>query len=501
MNVAKNPSLPPIRILHSNMFVNLLGTLIPAIFGLMAIPIMLAGMGVERFGVMLIIWMLIGYLKIFDLGIGRSLTQAVSSMNGAGDKKGQPRLIWTAISILCGMGIVGGLLVSFGASYIIHNFKIDLALQHEATRAFLYLGLGVPFVLLCSAFRGVLEAYQNFKYVNYVRIPLGVLTYLIPMVIISFSSDLKYMAISLVLLRLIAAVVYFLLVVKIIPEVIDVKAPSVLEGRNLARMGGWLTLSNLVTPGMVQLDRVLIGILISGAAVAYYGAPYELVTKFLILPGVISVVLFPAFASANKASSGKEAKLLAYGLWGNFIGNFVLLIVFFPIVETVIYWWLGSEVSVNSGAIARLLLVGVFLSGLSQIPFSYLQGIGRADLTAKFHVVELPIYVFLLWYGLSVYGVIGAALAYILRVILDLSLLTVFTAKLANDSRELMISSFYATVLGLCMFALVECLRVNAGIGVALTASIVMAAFVIKCLWYRATGQALPVISMPRSKS
>jgi len=61
----------------------------------------------------------------------------------------------------------------------------------------------------------------------------------------------------------------------------------------------------------------------------------------------------------------------------------------------------------------------VFINSISQIPFAFIQGIGRPDLTAKLHLCELPIYLIAVSWLIHVYGVKGAALAWLLRVIVD----------------------------------------------------------------------------------
>ena len=53
------------------------------------------------------------------------------------------------------------------------------------------------------------------------------------------------------------------------------------EGSRLLRFGGWMTVSNIVGPLMVTLDRFLIGALISVSAVAYYATPYEVVSQHI----------------------------------------------------------------------------------------------------------------------------------------------------------------------------------------------------------------------------
>ena len=54
-----------------------------------------------------------------------------------------------------------------------------------------------------------------------------------------------------------------------------------------------------------------------------------------------------------------------------------------------------------------------------QLAFAVVQGAGRPDLTAKFHLVELPIYLIALTVLVRHYGIEGAAIAWTLRVALD----------------------------------------------------------------------------------
>lgn len=57
--------------------------------------------------------------------------------------------------------------------------------------------------------------------------------------------------------------------------------------------------------------------------------------------------------------------------------------------------------------------------GLAQVAFALIQGAGRPDLTAKLHLIEFPFYLLLVWYMVSVYGINGAAIAWVVRVGVD----------------------------------------------------------------------------------
>jgi O-antigen/teichoic acid export membrane protein len=64
---------------------------------------------------------------------------------------------------------------------------------------------------------------------------------------------------------------------------------------------------------------------------------------------------------------------------------------------------------------------------LAYLPFTLLQARGRADVPAKAHLVELPLYLVLLWALVTRWGIEGAALAWALRCVADALVLFLLT--------------------------------------------------------------------------
>ena len=85
--------------------------------------------------------------------------------------------------------------------------------------------------------------------------------------------------------------------------------------------------------------------------------------------------------------------------------------------------WMGQDFAVVATPVAELLLIGGWINGLAFLPYALLQGQGRPDIVAKFHVAELIPFVFILWFLANEYGLIGAATAWVLRVAADGGLL------------------------------------------------------------------------------
>jgi O-antigen/teichoic acid export membrane protein len=180
-----------------------------------------------------------------------------------------------------------------------------------------------------------------------------------------------------------------------------------------------MTVSNVVSPLMVTFDRFLIGALVSVSAVAYYATPYEVVTKFWLLPGALLGVMFPAFSTSSVQDRNRMA--LLYGRSVKY-----LLLVLFPMVLLVVVLaqdglrlWLGAEFAQHSARVLQWLAVGVFINSIGQVPFALLQGVGKPDLTAKLHLIELPFYIVVLWWLTKSNGIEGAAMAWTARVAFD----------------------------------------------------------------------------------
>ena len=88
------------RRLSRNVLWNLVGTGSPLLVGIVAIPILLEGLGTEKFGLLTIAWMIVGYFSLFDLGLGRALTQIIAQRIGRREFGDIPILFWTALSLM-----------------------------------------------------------------------------------------------------------------------------------------------------------------------------------------------------------------------------------------------------------------------------------------------------------------------------------------------------------------------------------------------------------------
>ena len=408
------------RLLARNTVWNLIGNGAPLIVAVFSIPILIHGMGKDRFGVLTLAWALIGYASLFDIGLGRALTQLVAKKLGSGEDHDIPALVWTSLSLMLALGVAGAaVIITISTSLVHHALKVPEALQSEVVSSFRLLGFSVPAVILTAGLRGLLEAHQLFKLVNALRIPVGVFTFVGPLLVMPFSRSLVPVVGILVAGRLIGCLAHLLICFRVVPELRQRVAWHGPSAGPLLRFGGWMTVTNIVGPVMVTLDRFIIGALVSVTAVAYYATPYEVVSKLLLIPASVVVVMFPAFSTSFVKDQRKAASL--YGRSVKYI-----LLVLFPIVLLILALaqngltiWLGADFAQHSTRVVQWLGVGVLANGLALVPFSFVQGIGRPDLTAKLHLLELPIYLGMLFWLIRADGIEGAAIAWSVRTVFD----------------------------------------------------------------------------------
>ena len=163
------------------------------IVGILAIPILINGLGNERFGILTLAWAVTGYFSIFDLGIGRAMTKIIAERLGRGELKDIPSVVWTGILFMLIIGLIGTILLYAVSPYLVEDaLTIPIKLQGETIKAFFLLAFTIPIVITATSLRGILEAYQRFDLMNFVRIPLGVLTFVSPLIVLQFSKNMDY---------------------------------------------------------------------------------------------------------------------------------------------------------------------------------------------------------------------------------------------------------------------------------------------------------------------
>lgn len=387
------------------------------------VPHLIDQLGQERFGLLALTWGLIGYAGSLDLGIGRALTQMVASLRGAGNLTPIADAMATAGRITLISGIFGGILIAFaalmgGGVWI----KTESTPPSEIQNAMVLLAVALPAQAMSATYRGMNEAFLNFRGISLLRASLGVVNFAGPYFVSLFTTQLPWLVSTLVISRLLALVIFRRLAIGCLQyENISVRkagySPSI--ARSLFSFGGWITASSIVSPILLQADRFVIASTLSAAAVSVYVLPYEVVVQSLILVGAVSSVMFPGLGRLIQEKPEEWRRyfhtwlLRVIGMMAMTCATLAFLL---PVLLPL---WIKENLKPESITIGQVLCLGVFANSIGSMFYALLHAKGRADITAKLHLIELPLFIGTLLFLLNQFGIVGAAWAWVARMVFD----------------------------------------------------------------------------------
>lgn len=444
------------QLLTRNWGLNILGLVLPMCVALAAFPYLVRSLGPERFGILSLVWIILGNYVVFDIGLGRATIKFAAECLGRGDIERFPKVVWTSVWFQMMLGLVGSLLIAAAVPIVVdHLLKIPAALVQDTKMSFFILASSLPLLLMSAAVRGVLEAGQHFKEVNTVKAPLSASLFLLPALGAALGLGLPWIVLLLVVARLIALICWTVFCFKFYPVLRHYRLFNWTILPRLLSFGGWVTVTNVVAPLLTQIDRFFIGSLLPLSALGYYAAPYEAISRIWVIPGSLVTTLFPAFTSLEAVASKKRIQELCVRSLKSLLlilAPILLLTIF--LARDILRVWLGDEFASHGALVLQILALGMLANSVGLIPFSLLQGLGRPDLTAKLSLLELPAYMLGLWLLVKYYGLPGAAIAFTLRCTADTLLL--FAAAVWLESvtiRSFLDSGLRKSFLAILLFA------------------------------------------------
>lgn len=440
-DLAPAPALraPTIR---RNLVFNVAGVLFPLIAAFVAIPMLVGNFGLQRFGIFMLLMAAIAYVGLLDLGLGAAVTYRIPAL--IAQKQPSSRIVAVVHTALIAAFVLGSAVCAacLAATAWVPLLMTDSppGLVRETADSLRLLALAVPATFVASVLAGVLSAHGEFVMVNKVRIPTGVLSFLAPAVASLWWHDLVLASALLLALRLAMVAAHGWQCKKLLPTLGESPFASVSADllRSLVHFGGWLTVSNIVGPFMVYMDRFYLAALQSAADVASYVTPYELAIKLSLLPAAVLPVLFPIFVAGwvqrSRTSDELPVKVAAWVALGC-AGPAAFLAAFAPQILGI---WLQGRLPQESAAVLQILAGAVLVNCVAQVFFLQVQARGRTSIIARIHIAELLGYGILLLLLTSHLGITGVALAWAIRVVVDAALFChVAAIPLGTNERRL----------------------------------------------------------------
>ncbi len=246
--------------IRRNTLYNSAGALAPLAIALITIPLYLHAIGEDRYGVLTIIWLFVGYFGVFEMGISRATTYHLARQN---DESAIVRstTLWTALMLNLSFGLLGAI-VLYGIWQPVFDYFFHMSdtMRRSVLNSLPWIAASLPITTMSGVLAGALQARERFAYINILGAVSSALIQIGPLLVALFvSPELTWLIPAVVIARVFAFLLQFIGVYRFLPIV----SPPLFNrayARPFLRYGGWISISNFLWMVLTSIDLSLIHI-------------------------------------------------------------------------------------------------------------------------------------------------------------------------------------------------------------------------------------------------
>ncbi len=385
-----------------------------------ATPFVIRLLGAEGYGVLALINVLIGYLAFADMGMGTASTRFGADAHAKDDDCEEASVIWTSLLIAFVPSALFALALFFFAGFLVEQIlQLPVFLQEEAI-------LALRLAAIAYVARTIANVLNTPQLVR-LRLDLNILITvgtsvlqiaLVPVVLVLGGGLVSAVAVMMGA-TLANMIIHGIVSQRLLPSLSRPRISSSLL-RPLMIFGGGLVVSTLADVLLVNSEKIMLPRFASVTALAHYAVAFNVAGMLALLPRVMCQVLLPAF-SQLQAKPDREPlqRLYVRALRGTLLWIAPVVLLLCVAARPFFTLWAGAEYGRESTLPFYVLIVGLIFNIMSNVPYTLLMAYGRSDLIARFHLAELLPYLFCAALFVYLWGAVGAALAWSLRVIAD----------------------------------------------------------------------------------
>jgi O-antigen/teichoic acid export membrane protein len=379
--------------------------------GLFLSPFLVHSLGDTAFGIWVLIFSVTGYYGLFDLGIRSSVVRYVSKFTATDDVEDLAKLINTSLFTYSCIGLLSLLVTAVLAIYVDHIFKIPPEFHSTARWLLLMAGASVGLGFPLGVVGGYLDGLQRFYVNNWSNIAGDVARLALIILAVRHGRGLLTIAAITVTLPLILSVIRAVIAYRILPIPFGFKYVNRSTFRTMANYSSVTLVIMIATQLKFKTDNIVIGTMISAAAVTYFSFGARIVSYAQQVVMSLAQNFLP-LASQSEAT-GNMDRLRKVFLAGNRFCAFTS----FPITATllilgksVIEVWVGKKYVATSYQVLVILIIPATLMWAQAASGRVLFGIGKhrtwAFVTLGEGIANLILSIILV----RPYGIIGDAL-------------------------------------------------------------------------------------------
>jgi O-antigen/teichoic acid export membrane protein len=349
-----------------------------------AVRIYIGQLGLASYGIFTLAMSVLGIAGVFNLGLGEATTKFVAQYQSRGRPDRVTMVVATTAVIYLGIGLLGTLVLFFGAPLIASNIlTLEGSTLILAERSLSIVGIGFFPLVAQTVFMGYFDGLQRYRVSQSIVMLRTVLGFGAGATAVLSGGDVVSLLTAIV-------GVYWLTVLLLAGLTIRELAPVPRQDwnftdqlREVLSFGLFTGLTSLGTTAFGQLDKVLVGSLISLEAVSIYGVAQGAASKLLAFSNATSRVLMPFFSARTGGDNDLRGPF--YLAWKtSIIAALTIGAILIGASPWLMEVWLGPETG-SRVLIPLIVFTALYsLHCLNVVPYHYLIGRGYASRVAAY---------------------------------------------------------------------------------------------------------------------
>lgn len=445
-----------------NIIANFLGKFWLFTITVVAVPVYIAFVGVEAFGLIGFFSVLLATLQVLELGLGVVINREIAKTRLSPERFQNTRDLFRSLEVIYWVvGLFLSIVIYLSAPFIASEW---LNSEHQETaaieNAIRLMGLTIAFSWPTSLYAGCLMGLEKQVLLNLLQIAFASLrTGGAMLVLWQVSPTLEAFFLWQLAASAISTITFAIVCWRVLPHRLQSAKFNISTLRDVWRFAVGLGATTIATFLLSNFDKLVLSKTLSLSEFAGYNVANQMNAASRLIPAAVFQALFPRFSSLY-AKNDQGAIVAMYHKGSQFIA-----LVVFPTsmslamfsAEILQLWLRNEQVAGAAAGTASVLLIGSALNAALGIPYVMTVARGWSMYGFYQNLVSAIIIVPLMLFLVSLYGAMGAAFSWLILNVGYLIVAAPIIARRTVPKGELFI--FYTHDIGK---PFVVCLAVSA---------------------------------------
>ena len=403
-----------------NVFWNLAGQAWTVGLSMLITPYVVNGLGADAYGLLMTANVIVSYFGFSEFGLGQASTKYIAEHAARDEWDETNRIFWTSMAAYVALG--GGVVLAItgiASVGVRHWLRVPSELQESAATVLVLAGVGLMVAMLTNAPAAIVRGLHRFDLVNAIAVASGTIQGMVTVCLVSSGFSAVGVAVGNVGVGCVTFGSYLLVAGRLARRswLPDVRWATL---RRLVQFGAFVTVSDIAAPILTNAEKVVLASSVSVGAVGHYGVAYNLATVLGRGSAAFGAGLLPSFSALqgmNAGQVGSRFNVAASRLIVFLLAPPAAFLVVFS--REVLTWWVGPAFAVEGATALSILALAMVVNAGSWSSVTFLRALGHPRMVARIHILEVLVYVPVVVACVRYWGVTGAAIAWLIRVVGD----------------------------------------------------------------------------------